>query len=63
MEKNIKKYELEQKTTVRITAIILCGIMGSLGVIGAFWGREGYTTLGASILAFSFIAIWMFIIK
>jgi len=52
-----KKSKEEDKTSIKIIAMILLGILGSLSLIGIFWGREGLIFIGLGVLFVASIMI------
>lgn len=55
-ENKLKEKVIDNKLTSKLTAMIISGILGALGIIGLFWGREGYIVLGV-LLAVSLIVL------
>lgn len=53
----------KDKSNLIMGGIVGTTILGSLGIIGAFWGKEGYEVLGLGILCMCILAIWFAITK
>jgi len=49
----------EQKTTLRMAMMIITGILGSITLIGIFWGRESIVNLGLIIGTALMLAIFI----
>ena len=53
MAKEIEK----DRTSLKITSMIVCGLLGALTLIGIFFGREGYIVLGIVIVVFLVLGV------
>jgi hypothetical protein len=50
---------LEAKLPLKITAIIMIGLLGMTSIIGFFWGTEGLQVLAVVTLLSSVLGIWI----
>lgn len=65
-----KKYQMQLKSEERqhiiskinglkMAGIICSAILGFIGIVGAFWGKEGLEFLGFGVLAVTLTGIWV----
>lgn len=67
-----KEYEMELKSkekrdvisknnSLKMAGIICSSFLGFIGIIGAFWGKEGLEFLGFGVLAVTLTGIWVMV--
>ena len=47
----------EVNVTVRITGMIVSGVLGCLALIGIFWGKDGLIGVGIGILVLTLLVV------
>lgn len=45
-KKSIEELKLENKASIKTTALIVIGFLGFINLIGIYFGKDGFVTLG-----------------
>ena len=58
--KNDELYHInENKYRIQIVAFICLSVVTIVGLIGLFWGSDGYKYVGIGILLLFFVILWL----